>query len=177
MTAYAALILAGLATFVLVQPSWGQGAASAEVTLVRKFQSSGLFPVEGQYVGYSATIKNTSVDMMQGEFLWVSFRSVSAGSDSDATFQIPALSPGQSKELSLGPFKMVENGEHRLYLGVNRTCRLGEPNDLALNYAPGSPADSFAVYSPATAISIPAGAAVAAAGAAILALYIKKRRV
>jgi hypothetical protein len=175
MTAYTALILASL-VFALVQPSWGQGAASAEVTLVRKFQSSGLFPVEGQYVGYSATIKNTGAETMQGEFLCVSFRSAGTGSDSNATFQIPALSPGQSKELSLGPFKIVGSGWHGLYLGINRTGKPGEPNDLSLNYSPGSPADSFAVYSPALANAIPVGAAVAAAGAAILALYMKKRR-
>lgn len=113
---------------------------------------------------------------MQGESLWVSFRSAFAGDDSDATFKIPTLAPGQSKELSLGPFKMVGSDEHGLYIGIHRTGQPGKPGDVALNYPPGSPADSFAVYSPAVAIAIPAGAAVAAAGAAILALYMKKRR-
>jgi hypothetical protein len=170
------LVLAGVVAFSFVQMSLEQAAASAEVILVRKFQTPGLFPVEGQYVSYGATVKNIGSVTLRGESLWATFRSSEGKDGSQASFQIPALLPGQSKELRLGPFKMVGSGQHSLYLGINRSGNAEEPNDLQLNYSAQAAANSFVVYSPATATAMPAGVAVAAAGVAILALYMRKRR-
>jgi hypothetical protein len=71
---------------------------------------------------------------------------------------------------------MVKSGEHRLYLGINRSGSAGDPNDVSLNYSPDAPADSITVYSTGLISAISAGAAFATAGAVLVLLYVKKRR-
>ena len=167
----AALVLAA-ATFA--QFSWAQAGQSAEVSIDRHFQLHGLLPIEGQYVSYSANVKNTGNTVITGMRLWTTFGSAT-GSES-TSFAIPDLQPEQTKQLSLGPFKMVKSGEHRLYLGINRSGSASEPNDVSLNYSPDAPADLIAVYSAGLMSAISAGAAFAAAGAVLVALYVKKRQ-
>jgi hypothetical protein len=141
---------------------------------VRHFQLQGLLPAEGQYVSYSATVKNTGNAAITGMRLWVTFGSA-ADDPEPASFALPDLQPGQSRELSLGPFKMAKSGEHHLHVGINRSGNASEPNDVALNYSPATVADSVTAYGAGLISAISAGAALAAAGGVLVALYLKKR--
>lgn len=158
---------------VLVPASWAQAAQSAEVSIQRHFPLPGLLPTEGQYVSYLATIKNTGSTSLTGMRLWASFGT--AGSSEPASFAIQDLAPGESRQMNLGPFKMVKTGEHRLYAGINKSGSAGGPNDVPLNLSPDVPADSFMVYGAGLIFAVAAGAAFTAAGGVLVALYLKKR--
>ncbi|MEO9294490.1 MAG: hypothetical protein ABI347_02705 [Nitrososphaera sp.] len=165
------LVLVIVVAAAPAQPAWAQ---SAEISIVRHFQLQGmLLPAEGQYVSYSATVKNTGDDAITGMRLWVTFGS--AADLESASFALPDLQPGQSRELSLGPFKMAKPGEHILHMGINRSGRASEPNDVALNYSPAAVADSITAYSTRLISAISVGAALAAAGGTLVALYLKKK--
>lgn len=170
------LWLAGAAAAALLMlPPLAQAAQSAHLSLERHFQLRGLMPLEGQYVSYDATIKNTGDEPIAGMHLWLTFGSV-AGSVESASFTIPELQPGESRQLSLGPFKMIESGDHRLYVGVNKSGSAAEPNDIMLNYSNATPADSFIVYNGAMVYAVILGAAFMAIGGVLVALYLKKRK-
>lgn len=167
-----ALWLAALAFLVL--PASAQTMQSAEVSLDRHFQLQELLPAEGQYVSYTATVKNTGSTEMAGMRLWVAFGP--ASSRESASFAIPDLQAGESKQLTIGPFKMTRSGEHLLYVGINRSGVAFEPNDVDMNYSPATPADSITAYSTGLITAVSAGAALVVAGGALVVLYIKKTR-
>lgn len=111
--------------------------------------------------------------------MWVNFEPVANSSNTggDSTsFAIPDLQPGGSKQLSLGPFKMVKTGEYRLFVGINKNASAFEPNDVALNFAPRQPADSLTVYSPIVVVSLVIGVVFIAAGGVLVTIYVKKGR-
>lgn len=167
-----------LAAFT-AQTSWSQGSQSAEVSVERHLQIASLLPLEGQYVSYSAMVKNTGTTTISGMRLWVNFEPVANSSNTggDSTsFAIPDLQPGGSKQLSLGPFKMVKTGEYRLFVGINKNASAFEPNDVALNFAPRQPADSLTVYSPIVVVSLVIGVVFIAAGGVLVTIYVKKGR-
>jgi hypothetical protein len=136
---------------VLVLAAWAQ----QEISVSR--QSPAIIEA-GDYVSYEATVTNAGAPASEGA-LQVHFVSAGGKSDSRAEFTIPSLAPGQTKQLHLGPFKVVEAGEHFLYLGTENV----------------EPADSFVAYGAGTGNAAVAGAAVAGAGGALVAWYLKKR--
>lgn len=163
---------------VLLAPVAGiraQESLSLELDVQRRAQSASLVPVDGDYVGYDVTIKNTGGSPIEAQLVWVRFVSASGNTDSKAVFSVPTLAPGASTQLHLGPFKMLEGGQHCLYLGVNKDGDFEAPNEIAFNYAPDSCADSIQAYHPALASAIPAGAGLTAAGAALIGWYLKTR--
>lgn len=157
---------------------WGQGShdLSAELEISRSVQSNELVPVVGEYVRYDATMKNTGALAIHDQILWVHFVSDNGKTDSKTTFSIPTLAPGASTELHLGPFKMLESGNHCLVVGVNREGKIGTPNQVSLNYSTAQCADSFFVYMPMVAIFLPVGIGVAAAGAIFIVWRLKRAR-
>ena len=162
-----------------MQTSWSQGSQSAEVFVERHLHITSLLPLEGQYVSYTTIVKNTGTTTITGMRLWVNFEPVANSSDSggDSTsFSIPDLQPGGSKQLSLGPFKMVKTGEYRLFIGINKSATAFEPNEVALNFTPRQPADSLTVYSPIFVVSLVIGAVFIAAGGVLVMIYVKKSR-
>lgn len=153
----------------------GQENRSAELQISRELQSGELVPIIGDYVSYEVTVKNTGSSVIEGQLLWVHFASAHGKTDSKAAFSIPALAPGASTRLHIGPFKMLESGEHCISLGVNRDGDLEAPNQVALNYLPNQCADSITSYAPALATLLPAGAVLALAGAIFLGWPLKRR--
>lgn len=178
---YAALaimtLLGTCASAAFAQEPSGQ----ASLTLERHVQSQGLFPVQGDYVLYDITVKNTGTQTIEGRSLWVSFVPVQAAGEagSSARFEVPALAPGTSALLHAGPFKLHGAGRHALYVGINKAGDAKSPDDVALNTAPGAPVDSVDALDPAIATAIPAGAGMAAGGVALLAwlFFARKRRI
>ena len=140
-----------LAFAVLVLAAWAQ----QEISVSR--QSPAIIEA-GDYVSYEANVTNAGAATWEGT-LKVHFMSAGGKSDSRAEFAIPSLTPGQTKQLHLGPFKVTEAGEHFLYLGTENV----------------EPADSFVAYGNGTGNAAVAGAAIAGAGVALVAWYLKKR--
>lgn len=140
-------------------------AASEPVILeiVSKRYSSGYLPVAGGYVEYEARLTNAGSLALENQSLGVSLVSEGNRTHSEAEYSVPLLRPGDSKTLHLGPFKMEEEGGHRLL------AELG-----GAGYNP----DSFAVYRPeavqAALVAIPLIAA--GAGIAGFSLYMRRRR-
>ncbi len=113
---------------------------SPEVTaeILSKRYSSGYFPVVDEYVEYQ--IRLTTADLtLKNQSLLVSFLSESNRTHSLVSYSMPLLGPEDGMVLNLGPFKMKDEGEHRLLLEMKNS----DPSaDLALVYQP----DSFIVY-------------------------------
>ncbi|AIF83502.1 conserved repeat protein [Candidatus Nitrososphaera evergladensis SR1] len=156
-----------------------ESGQAAELSLERQVQSQGLFPAAGDYVRYDVTIRNTGPSAIEGRSLWVDFVPMRGGHEgSSAKFEVPLLAPGASAQLHLGPFKLHDAGEYALYVGINRGGDATSPDDLALNTQPDVPLDSVTALDPITAMALPAGMGIAAAGVALLAwlFYARKRR-
>jgi hypothetical protein len=136
----------------------------ADLEIVSKRYSSGYLPAVGSYVEYEVKLTNEGSLVLENQSLRVSLISDGNRTHSEATYSVPLLGPGDSKILHLGPFKMEEEGEHRL---------LAELDGAALGV------DSFVVYRPevfqAALVAIP----LIAAGAGIVgfSLYRKRRDV
>lgn len=156
--------------------AWAQEGLSADVLVSRHVQLQGLLPATGDYVRYDVTVTNSGQSAITGESLWVKLESEGGRTDSQASFSIPDLSPGQSAQIHAGPFKTLEAGEHSLYLGINTLGSPDQADDVPINLASGAPADSFTIYSPALATALPIGAGLAAAGAALLSIFFFRRK-
>jgi hypothetical protein len=152
------LLFVPLATFQ-------QPAGSATLEITSKRYSAGFLPVAGSYVEYEARLTNIGTGPVDGPLR------VLLASDGDSThlaaeYSVQAVAPGESKTLHLGPFRIEEEGGHRL---------LAEMGGVSLDYEP----DSFAAYRPeavqAALIAIP----LIAAGAGLVgfSLYRKRRAV
>lgn len=170
------VVLCAVAAVISAGPAWAQEEMSAVVSVERHVQSQGLFPAAGDYVQYDVTVTNSGQSEIAGQSLWVRLESEGGRTDSQASFSIPALAPGQSVQIYAGPFKTHEAGRHSLYLGINGLGSPEQDNEVALSVPLSVPADSFAVYSPAFAVALPVGAGLAAAGAAILVVFLFRRK-
>lgn len=161
----------------------GEKRLQASLSIERHLQSQWplLFPAAGDYVRYDITVKNTGQSGIGGRSLWVNFVPVQDGDDnnnssgggrqeigSSAKFEVPLLAPGASTQLHVGPFKLHGDGNHALYLGIDKDGDAKSPDDVALNTQPGVPVDSVFAFDPAAAAALPAGIVIAAAGAALL---------
>lgn len=123
------------------------------------------------------TVTNSGQSAISGQSLWVKLESEGGGTKLQAIFSVPSLEPGQSAQIHVGPFKTLEAGEHFFYVGINSQGKPGESDSIATNLAPEEPADSLTVYSPAFATTLPIGAGLAAAGAAIIsAIFFRRKR-
>lgn len=167
-------------TVALIMPlagDWAHGEESlaAELQISRELQSDNLVPVVGDYVSYEVTMKNIGGSTIEGQRLWTHFVSANGKTDSKATFSIPPIEPDSDTTLHIGPFKMLESGDHCLYLGANNDGDLEMPNHVALNYLPNQCTDSITSYTSAFATLFPVGAVLALAGTVFLGWYIKKR--
>lgn len=157
-----------LTIVVLVLVAWAQ----QEVTVSR--QSPAIIIEAGHYVSYEATVTNLG-DASTGEGkLQAHFVSAAGGkSDSQAEFAVPPLAPGQSKQLHLGPFKVVQAGEHLLYVGMDNDD--DDDGDGSSGGGADELADSFVAYADGTGNAAVAGAAIAGAGGVLVAWYLKKK--
>ena len=153
--------------------AWAQQDMQAELSLERTVQSAGLLPAAGEYVRYDLVIANSGGSEIAGQKLWVDF-SPARGEGTSAVFTVPALPPGKSVQLYLGPFKMHEAGEHFLTLGMNAQGDPGAPDEVSLGIA--GPADSVTAYSPALAATLPVGIGVAAVGAGLVGWSFARRK-
>jgi hypothetical protein len=153
--------------------AWAQQDMQAELSLERTVQSAGLLPAAGEYVRYDLVITNSGGSEIAGQKLWVDF-APAQGEGTSAVFTVPAVPPGKSVQLHLGPFKMHEAGEHFLALGMNAQGDPNAPDEVSLDT--GRPADSVTAYSPALAATLPVGIGVAAAGAGLVGWSFARRK-
>lgn len=158
--------------------AWAQDdrGLAAEISVSRHLQSGGFVPVAEEYADYEITMKNNGSVAIDNQSLWVHFFSANGKSNSQGTFAIASLAPGETRQFHIGPFKMRETGEHCLFVGVNREGEVGAPNQVALNYNPARCADSFIVYTPMLVIFLPTGIGIAAAGAIFIVWRFKRER-
>ena len=176
MRRLSSVALCAISTFMVVCAAWAQGELSADISVSRNIQSRGLIVATGDYVQYEITVTNSGQSEINGQSLWVRLETEGGKTSSQASFSIPRLALGQSAQIHAGPFKTHEAGEHSLYLGINSQGSPEKPDSVSTNLAPGAPVDSFIVYSPALATSLPIGAGLAAAGAAIISIIFFRRR-
>lgn len=136
--------------------------AQQEVSVLRQSPNAIMIIEAGGYVSYEAIVTNTGDAVADESVLYTRFVSAGGRSYSQAEFTVPSLSAGQSKHLHLGPFKVMQAGEHFLFLGKA---------DNSMN-----PADSFIAYGSGTGNAILVGTAIASAGGALLAWYLRQGR-
>lgn len=158
---------------VAVLAAWAQQDMQAGLSLERTVQSAGLLPAAGEYVRYDLVITNTGGSEIVGQKLWVDF-APAQGEGTSAVFTVPAVPPGKSVQLHLGPFKMHEAREHFLTLGMNAQGDPNAPDEVSLDIA--SPADSVTAYSPVLAATLPVGIGVAAVGAGLVGWSFARRK-
>jgi len=158
-------ILVWLAAFVPLVAASGQQAGAVNADIVSKRYSSGFFPVVGGYVEYEVRLKNTGIEAVENQSLWVSLTSENNKTHSYGRYSITLIEPDGSKTLRLGPFKMEEEGRHRLLVGMDGVTFHSQP-------------DSFTVYRQddlqAALIAIPL--ITAGAGIVGFTLYRKSKR-
>jgi hypothetical protein len=168
------------ATFLLASFSLSfaqqQHSFVAELTIAKKYPSSGYFPLVKEYVQYNVTIKNTGDIPIENQSLWAYFVSDDGKSSSSGKFSIGKLGAGESKTLYLGPFKMLSSSQHYLYLGINSKGDSDAPNEVAINYSPKKAADSFYVYSEELMRVLPITIGSLLTGAIALGIWTIKRR-
>lgn len=146
------------ATVALQQP-----ADSVTLEITSKRYSAGYLPVAGSYVEYEVRLTNSGARAIESQSLHVSLVSDGNGTHSAATYSVPSLGPSESKTLHLGPFKMEEEGMHRL---------LAEMDGASLNYKP----DSFIAYRQETVQTVLIAIPLIAAGAGIIGFSMYRRR-
>lgn len=153
-----------LAAFVSLVAAHGQQEAMT-VEIVSKRFSSGYFPVAGSYVEYEVRLTNMEDVAVENQTLWVSLVSDGNRTRSYATYSISLLEPGGSKNFHLGPFKMQEEGRHRLQAGMD---------GVVLDFQP----ESFMVYrqDPSQAVLVAIPLIMAGTGIVGFSLYRKRRR-
>lgn len=153
---------------------------AVELGLNRRFAPGSLLPTQGQYVQYDMGMKNPSEAPIENQTLWVEFFSENRRSESFAKFQMN-LAPGEETTLHIGPFHMLESGEHYLYAGINRNGNPDEPDEVVLKSHGGQEGrllDSFSAYGSWLVSVLPYGIGALAIGIALIAvsqLYLKRR--
>jgi hypothetical protein len=136
-------------------------AASMEVTSKR--YSSGYTPVVGSYVEYEVRLTNKGGGPIENQSLRVSLVSENNATHSYAEYTLSSLGPDESKIFHLGPFKMEEEGGHRL---------LAEMDGMVLDYKP----DLFSVYRQETLEVVYVAVSLVAAGAALAGFSVYRKR-
>jgi hypothetical protein len=89
-----------------------------------------------------------------------------------ASYSIPLLESDESVILHLGPFKILDGGEHRLLLGMNSEGSSSRENEMMLGYQP----DLFVVYPQNTIVAILIAVPLIVTGASIAGYSWHKRK-
>jgi len=158
---YSFLIL--LAAYFQLVPASGQQDVAVNAEIVTKRYSSGFFPVVGSYVEYEIKLTNAGNEVVENQSLWFSLTSENNKTHSNSTYSITLIESDGSRNLHVGPFKMEEEGKHRLLAGME---------GVKFDYQP----DSFTVYQQdiiqAAFIAIP----LIMGGAGIVAFSLYRKR-
>jgi hypothetical protein len=153
-----------LAVFVQLAAASGKQDGGISAEIVTKHYSSGFFPVIGGYVEYEIKLTNAGNEAVENQSFWVLLTSESNKTHSNGTYSITLIEPEGSRTFHVGPFKMEEEGRHRLLAGME---------DVAFDYQP----DSFTVYRQnvilATFIAIPL--IIGGTGIVAYSLYRKRK--
>jgi hypothetical protein len=158
------LIIILLVVSLSVEP-WAIGqekARAINAEIVSKRYSSGLFPSIGSYVEYDMKLNNVGSEPISNQSLWVLLTSENNKTRSYATYTILLIEPQASKTLHLGPFKMQEEGNHELFVGMQ---------GVAFEYRP----DLFSVYRQDIIGSISAGIVLIIAGLVIVSFSMYRK--
>jgi len=159
---YSFLVL--LAAYFQLASASGQQDVAVNAEIVTKRYSSGFFPVVGSYVEYEIKLTNAGSEAVENQSLWFLLTSENNKTHSNGTYSIALIEPNGSRNLHVGPFKMEEEGKHRLLAGIE-----GVPFDYQL--------DSFIVYRQdviqAAFIAIPL--IIGGAGIVAFSLYRKRK--
>jgi hypothetical protein len=149
---------------------------TAEVTWSKQY-SANFPPTVNDYVSYEFTLENTGRLPIQDQFMWVDFVSDSGKTGVHTSFAIPDMGSGESSKLHIGPFKLREAGEHRLFIGANKQGDSALLNEVGLNYSLGQPVDVITVYAQTSnTIWLLIGISLAAGtGAGVSVLYHLRR--
>jgi hypothetical protein len=126
-------------------------------------------PLVHHYVRYDITIKNTGNVPLENQLLWTHFVSTGGRTNDSAVFAIPRLFPEETTVVHLGPLKMLEGGEHSLFLGINPEGKMNVPDYVLTNYSPAEPVDSFMVFDTLQLDLAALGISAVAIGSGILA--------
>ena len=157
-------ILVWLAAFVPLVAASGQQAGAVNAEIVSKTYSSGLFPVVGSYVEYGIKLTNAGNEAVENQSFWVLLASENNRTHSSGTYSVTLIEPDGSRTFHVGPFKIEEEGRHRLLAGMG---------GVTFDYQP----DSFTVYRQdvilATFIAIPL--IIGGAGMVAYSLYRKRK--
>jgi hypothetical protein len=151
-----------LAVLVALQLTLAVGQQTVTAEVISKGYSSRYFPVVGSYVEYEVRLTNTGDVAVENRLLVVSLVSDGNRTHSYATYSIELLQPGGSRTLYLGPFKMEEEGGHRLLVSIE---------GAALDYHP----DSFTVYRQEAIHGVLVAVPLIVAGAAIVSFSIYRK--
>ena len=155
-----------------VDLSESQTTGEVGLTLSKEYASSFL-PIEHQYVKYELRISNRGTTDLQNQVLWARFTSDSARTVHESKFALPALHPGDSTLLHIGPLKMHDTSDHMLFVGVNIKGDSGLPNEVSLlGVSPGMPIDSFQVFDQQTLEKIILGSIISITGIGIIITYL-----
>lgn len=154
------------------------GNPSAEMILSKHYSGTEVTPMINEYVEYDLSIKNTSDVPIENESLWISFTSTGGRTNVSTSFSVQNLSPGDSKVLHLGPFKLREAGEHSLFMGMNTQAKSSLPNEISISHEPDRPFDTFTVYEPVPIQVTVAGIVSIVLGIGIILgiFYFKKKK-
>jgi hypothetical protein len=111
-----------------------------DVEIISRRHSTGYLPVVEGYAEYEVKLTNTDDSAIENRSLQVSLLSNNNNkTHTFAEYSIPFLGPKESRIFHLGPFKLLEEGEHRLLIGMKNK---NSPNEMESNYQ----YDSFTVY-------------------------------
>lgn len=130
-------------------------ADPVNLEIVSKDYSSGYLPTVGSYVEYEVRLTNEGSLALENQSLQVSLVSEGGKTSSSASYTLVSLAPSESMTLHLGPFKLEEDGGHRL---------LAELDAVVLGFEP----DSFTVYRPDAVQALLVAGSLIVAGAGII---------
>jgi hypothetical protein len=131
--------------------------------IVSKRYSSGYLPVVGSYVEFEVRLTNGASFALENQSMRVSLVSEGNRTHSSAEYSVAHLEPGESKTFHIGPFKMEEEGEHRLLAGFD---------SITLGYK----LDSFAVYRPEAVQASFIAISMIAAGSGMVGFFLYRKR-
>lgn len=143
-----------------------QLAAEAGLQVVSKHHSSGYIATVGSYVEYEVRLTNEGAVPIEDKSLHVSLVSEGNKTHSAAEYSVSSFEPGESKTLYLGPFRIEEEGGHRL---------LAQIDGVTLDYA----SDTFMAYGEGAVQAILVAIPLIACGAGAIGFffYVKRKAV
>jgi hypothetical protein len=131
------VLIALLTLFPIFASGQQQGT---NIELISKRYSNEYFPIVEGYVEYEIKLTNTDDIVLENRFLQVSLLSKNNKTHVFAEYAVPPLEPRESRSFHLGPFKLLEEAEHRLYISIK------SEGSLATETEPNYQYDSFTVY-------------------------------